>query len=744
MKSTSTMDSPSDKSLTEPMSETLLLGLDGLDMASRQAAIEEAARTAHPSHLVGMIAGDDVVRRNASLVVLTKIGRRSVPALLEALEDPDPDVVMFAASTLGKTREPAVAPHLVRLLKNPNINVAQAAIESLGQLRAATAMDALEEVLSGDPWLRFASVHSLGEIGHPRAVRTLVRLLADIDVRDSAVEALGKIGSPDAVAELAQLLLAAPSPEDFATSLRALGRVLARTPDPEALRSIPGWVALAEEATQVLVPRLLDVLAPRAQEAGATAQAQMRLAAVEFVRVLRLSPCYEALVAASADATLADALLGAAVHLGPAVGPLVVGALGHPEKNVRLFACRAVGAGLFDEGAGLVAALLDDADEEIRAAALTTLARLGSTDYLPAMMARLRDDSPRVEGAAIEALSRLDAGAVSQGILQAPSVAGQHRRKLLQIIRENPDGLQRGFVEASLRDSDPDVRSAAVAILASQPDPDIVASVEGLLADPEVNVRRDVISVLVSYRSQRIRDLLLWQLQHDPEVRVEALRALAKVGNDRVVPQLVAFYPSCSASEKVGIIDTLGALEALCAEPFLISQLRHQDPAVRRHAVAALVRIGTPAALQYVSSCAGDPDARVRLAVADSLASCPHPIAREALERLSLDRESRRRRGRPRPPGQLSHRWLRPAAQGAYRARSVGRISATRSRHRCSCRRHSCDSCARRGSRVMNAQNERPSPSPVPDRNRTGTGCRTRRRSCVLPARVRRHSCRSL
>ena len=51
----------------------------------------------------------------------------------------------------------------------------------------------------------------------------------------------------------------------------------------------------------------------------------------------------------------------------------------------------------------------------------------------------------------------------------------------------------------------------------------------------------------------------------------------------------------------------------------------------------ALVRIGTASALRRLGIALRDKHPQVRMAVSKALASCPHPIARSALERLSLD-----------------------------------------------------------------------------------------------------------
>jgi hypothetical protein len=49
------------------------------------------------------------------------------------------------------------------------------------------------------------------------------------------------------------------------------------------------------------------------------------------------------------------------------------------------------------------------------------------------------------------------------------------------------------------------------------------------------------------------------------------------------------------------------------------------------------VRIGTAPALRRIVIALRDDNPRVRMTVSKALASCPHPIARSTLERLSLD-----------------------------------------------------------------------------------------------------------
>ena len=166
------MNPISGKREAQSLNEAVLLALSDLDRPQRERIIEEAAETADPERLVTLISADDAVRRNAALEALGRGGRRSVPALVRALNDPDPEVVMFAANTLGKTRDPTAIPYLVRVLRHGDVNVCQAAIESLGLLRASSTLDALDELLESDAWLCPLSSECWGSWQRSRCMAT--------------------------------------------------------------------------------------------------------------------------------------------------------------------------------------------------------------------------------------------------------------------------------------------------------------------------------------------------------------------------------------------------------------------------------------------------------------------------------------------------------------------------------------------------------------------------------------------
>src|SRR6266481_6300592 len=125
------------------LEDALRAALGSQERDEHASAIREASATADPEVLV-VLMGDhaDSISRNAAMDALTRGGTRSLSALVRALRHPDPEVVMFAAGVLGKTRDRAAVPHLVGLLTHLDVNVVQQAIESLAHLRSSAAVNA--------------------------------------------------------------------------------------------------------------------------------------------------------------------------------------------------------------------------------------------------------------------------------------------------------------------------------------------------------------------------------------------------------------------------------------------------------------------------------------------------------------------------------------------------------------------------------------------------------------------------
>jgi len=170
----------------------------------------------------------------------------SVPALLTALDDKDPDVRNVAARSLGRMKLQAAEEALVECLgrHDPSVSARIAAIcIEMGPRTAPLLIRSLRE---GAPKARFWSARILGEIRDPRATRSLGDAIADKepDVRSASVWALGMI-QDRASAALVEPLLEDPIWYVRAHAAEALGRIADPNAVPklgEALRDPSWWV----------------------------------------------------------------------------------------------------------------------------------------------------------------------------------------------------------------------------------------------------------------------------------------------------------------------------------------------------------------------------------------------------------------------------------------------------------------------------------------------------------------------
>ncbi|HEX7506401.1 MAG TPA: HEAT repeat domain-containing protein [Polyangia bacterium] len=581
----------------------------------------------------------DAARRVAVLDALARGGSRGISALVSALRSNDDDVAMYAATALGEARDPAAVPHLIRLLQHPDLNVAQAAIDALGKLRAQSAASPIEAMLEADPWLRFAAAHALGEIAHPGSVHALMRAASDPAISELAIEALGKIATAPAAAVLADLLASRAASETFDGCLLALGTALGRMSDLSGLQSSRAWQRLASSESNAVHARLTAILVRHDVEPeGAVDQHFLKEAAIAVIRALAIPALYPALVEGAWDVAMGEPLLDAVLFAGTGTHACVLAGLGHTDADVRVFCCAAAAALGIEEADALCEGLLACDEVRVRVAALRALAGLVAERALPAMLKCLADTTEPVRVAAVRSLGTMDAKLVTAALLADPEVATARASLVLEVMRIAPCAAQREFVLGALADAREDVRRAAVSVLAANEQAEIIEMLEPLLVDPSVAVRAEVVQALGRRRSRRALRMLLDQFKRDEATRDQILRALGRIGDGWSARRLMVLFPEQEQSIRFAIIDALGAIAAPAAEPFLARLLVDAQPEVRSRAVVAIGQFASDGAVTRLVHATRDVDARVRLAALESLSAfAGRPAAVESFERLCLD-----------------------------------------------------------------------------------------------------------
>jgi HEAT repeat protein len=414
---------------------------------------------------------DSRVRRSAAdaLGHIGEKARTAIPAMVEAFDDMDPSVVAAAARATGQmgTRASRATGDLTALLDHDNASVREAASESLGNLgRRAnkSAFDLNGRLRDPDPGVRAAAAVSLGQLG-PRSkasITDLIRVLGDEDdsVREAASGALVRMGKK-AVPNLVRALQNG-NPIFLQAVVDTLGRIgpvavprlseaLLEDRTPDIAR---GYAAMAlaqiADRNDTVIATLTEALedpsanvrmsaAEALGHAGALAKpASAKLIEISIdsresvlVREFAISALAKI---APGDATVEEALVYAVSDGNPRIYEAAVNALlrmrlwreGAPSVHSRVAeliseleggsAAAADALGLIgDEAKAAVPALitaLEDADPEMRAAALVALERIGpQTQTIPALVQAMRSGDLASRGAAA---ARLEAYARSR------------------------------------------------------------------------------------------------------------------------------------------------------------------------------------------------------------------------------------------------------------------------------------------------------------------------------------------
>ena len=297
-------------------------------------------------------------------------------AVVAKLEDSDVDVREAAVETLGKLEPAALAQHaatIVAKLEHSNEDVRMAAVDTLGELEpAALAQHAAAVVakLEDSKWgVRRAAAATLGKLEPAALAQHAAAVVAKLEdskwgVRRAAAATLGKL-EPAALAQHSSAIVQLEATE-------AEQRVL--------IAATPAMCKLQPESAE---QRVLAVVAKLEDSDW-----RVRQAAVETLG--QLEPAALAQHAAAVVAKLEDSKWGVRRAAAATLGQLEPAALA--------------------QHAAAIVAKLEDSDEEVRRAAVETLGQLepeALAQHAAAIKERLNDDDLDVRKAAEAVVAKL-------------------------------------------------------------------------------------------------------------------------------------------------------------------------------------------------------------------------------------------------------------------------------------------------------------------------------------------------
>jgi hypothetical protein len=142
---------------------------------------------------------DGRLPRAVSAQALLSIGPEAVPRLQDLLADAPAEVATFAADLIGLLGDASDAPQLTALLRDTSAEVRAHAARALGRLGAEEAADELRRALDDRiPFVRVSAAHALGAIGDVSAAPALARQARfdGFDPAEAAARALARV-SPE-------------------------------------------------------------------------------------------------------------------------------------------------------------------------------------------------------------------------------------------------------------------------------------------------------------------------------------------------------------------------------------------------------------------------------------------------------------------------------------------------------------------------------------------------------------------
>ncbi|MBD3180770.1 hypothetical protein GF312_00660 [Candidatus Poribacteria bacterium] len=199
-------------SIGEPSIKPLMEVMKGNNWRLRQSAqrtLIQLGPLAVPA-LIEALDDPDVYTRSMSIDALSKIGdKRAIEPLKEKLNDPNKMLQIEAAAALDKMGESVPTNIIVDGMDDPNLEVRRAATKATWEIVDKPPINVvLKAMKDEDAQVRNYAVLSASKTGSAEVIKPLVKVLKtdqDDQVKNSSAKALEKFGSP-AVNDLIAIL----------------------------------------------------------------------------------------------------------------------------------------------------------------------------------------------------------------------------------------------------------------------------------------------------------------------------------------------------------------------------------------------------------------------------------------------------------------------------------------------------------------------------------------------------------
>jgi len=358
-------------------------------------------KSGEAKRLIAQLA--DTTKQDTAAHMLIALGAEAVPALIDALQTSDKNLLLIVEQTLA--RSPSGSPPLIKILGSAHPILRARAADTFAISRDRSAVPALLEALQGEYFtVRARAAIALGRIGEGTAVQPILKLLKDpeAEVRIAACLSLGLFKDPSTFDDIANVLLDDPLIEVRQAAAQALGHTKHPAAIPflmEALRDPFWWyeresqagdlfeaiAGMGVTAVEPLTAALKDI------EGAVRRYAAMLLGTIRDTRAIE--PLGMALYDLHHDVgkTAAQAL----VNFGSGSFEILVEALDHPEMWIRIHSVDVLPKIVEPRVALVLLEMLKDPEREVRKHVIQAMGELKDERTLPALQDILAERGDR-------------------------------------------------------------------------------------------------------------------------------------------------------------------------------------------------------------------------------------------------------------------------------------------------------------------------------------------------------------
>lgn len=512
---------------------------------------------------------DNAGQRNSAAEAVTRLGNSTLSPLIQRLHDHDPDVRKFVIDVMGSIHCHECVEYLLPCLNDPDLNVASAAAEQLGNIGDNSAVpDLLEAIVqSQSDFFRFNALAAIGKLAATLPVPNQITELACNDLlRKPLYECLGSIADESAL----PLLL-----DGFGSKQKSCRNA-----------AIISWYRIyirMSHASQRKVAVLLEEykgsdLALSIMDAYSPKDLMRSEAVVTLLDLIGDDRGVEIFLRAFSVDRLAKRALEAMKHLYPESMARALKLYGVADDSMRAAICMLCAECHYSEGIEIIRKGLLDSSPLVRQAAASSAGRLGLLDVLQELVVLLDDEIDVCDAAAqgLQSFAYIDRDIIQELTNDLYCSEKPNRRRIAALLSATLGDGER--LTLLVKDEDSHVRQAAVNAMKISHLAGVDSILVMALVDEDPDVRIAAADAIGDYASPELANSLVSALSdNDVWVQCAILKNLVKIAPESGFAQIKQLFSAASGLLLLTSLQLLGSIASEEALAMVRQKLDDRD-----------------------------------------------------------------------------------------------------------------------------------------------------------------------